>query len=412
MFDCYKTILNYLYESNKIPIWIFSDKELVYSSLSPSDLRDDGKDNAFFNAVLKQNTDKPVVHSVGGGEKNELFTSFRFQASEKKTLDFIAGPVFSFDPVQSGYKKRFIADYLYKKESFRKRVTDTPIVGLDAFCRFVQAVSALLKDVIPDVESLKANCIGDDGEKLLESALGKAIYEIREDELISLYTMESERTLVEAVKEGDISKILDDSGRLRFHGDRMRAPIALKTEHQFEYEVVALVTLVTRAAVEGGLDIDTAFSLSDLYLHRIDNSKTARELEELSLHAVRTFCEKVAESKSAGQSKYSPRIRRGIKYIRTHLHYPISLDDVGEFVKINPKYFSRSFFNETGMKFTEFVQRERIKEACVLLKTTDMSCIEIANTLSFSSQSYFIKIFSDVMKTTPQKYRMEKGTSK
>lgn len=65
------------------------------------------------------------------------------------------------------------------------------------------------------------------------------------------------------------------------------------------------------------------------------------------------------------------------------------------------------FSQGNGMKFTEFIQKERIREACVLLRTTEMSCIEIANALSFSSQSYFIKIFSDVMGITPQKYRAD-----
>ncbi|MFQ9737052.1 MAG: helix-turn-helix domain-containing protein [Christensenellaceae bacterium] len=41
----------------------------------------------------------------------------------------------------------------------------------------------------------------------------------------------------------------------------------------------------------------------------------------------------------------------------------------------------------------------------MLLRTTKMSSIEIANSLSFSSQSYFIKVFLDVMGITPQKYR-------
>lgn len=48
----------------------------------------------------------------------------------------------------------------------------------------------------------------------------------------------------------------------------MRAPFAEGTRHQREYEVVALVTIATRAAVSGGVDVDTAFSLSDLYLKK------------------------------------------------------------------------------------------------------------------------------------------------
>lgn len=404
MQDTYETILKYLYESNKIPVWIFEKKKLIFTSLPQSDLRNAEELWAFFSNILKNNTETPVVHGVAG---RELFASFRFSGERGRRLDFVAGPVFLFDIMQSGNNKRLAVDFIYTKESFRKRVTDTPTVGLNSFSRFVQAAAALLIGKIPSVEEMKANVDTKRLEDMTDSALSKAIFDIREEELVSLYTLESEKLLIEAVKEGDVSKIIDERGMIRYDNNRMRAPIALQTKHQFEYEVVALVTIVTRAAVEGGLDIDTAFSLSDLYLHRIDNHKTTRELEETARHAIRTFCEKVAESKIGAPGKCSPHIHRSIKYIRAHLHYPISLEEVSEYVHINAKYLSRSFLKETGMKFTEFIQKERIREACVLLRTTKMPCIEIANTLAFSSQSYFIKIFSDVMNTTPQKYRAE-----
>lgn len=404
MSDTYQTILRYLYESNKIPVWIFDKKKLIFSPLPQSDLRGEGSElYAVFGNILKDNTETPAVHGVAGPE---LLASFRFGDENGRRLDFVAGPVFLFDIMQSSYKKRMAVDFIYTKESFRKRVTDTPTVGLSSFCRFVQAAAALLLGKIPSVDEIKSNVGIKRIEDMTDSALSKAIFDIREEELVSLYTLENEKRLLDAIKEGDASKLMI-GGALRSDNNRQRSQVASQTKHQFEYEVVALVAIVTRAAVEGGLDIDTAFSLSDLYLHRIDNHKTPRELVEIAHHAIRTFCEKVAESKAENFGKCSPHIYRSIKYIRAHLHYPISLEEVSEHVNINAKYLSRSFLKETGMKFTEFIQRERVREACVLLRTTEMSCIEIATTLAFSSQSYFIKVFSSVMQITPQKYRAE-----
>jgi len=80
--------------------------------------------------------------------------------------------------------------------------------------------------------------------------------------------------------------------------------------------------------------------MSDLYLQRIDKHKTFRELEEIARHAIRSFCEKVAECKDKELGKYSPRIQKAIKYIRTHLHYPISLAEVASYTEISPKYLS------------------------------------------------------------------------
>ena len=134
--------------------------------------------------------------------------------------------------------------------------------------------------------------------------------------------------LIEAIRNGNLALVTDRVGEVKYSVDRLRALFAQETKRQREYEVVALITIATRAAVSGGLDVDTAFSMSDLYLQRIDKHKTFRELEEIARHAIRSFCEKVAECKDKELGKYSPRIQKAIKYIRTHLHYPISLAEV------------------------------------------------------------------------------------
>lgn len=74
---------------------------------------------------------------------------------------------------------------------------------------------------------------------MMDTALGKAIFDIREDELVSLYTLESEKLLIAAIKDGDLSKIIDERGMVRYYNNRMRAPLTSQTKHQFEYEVVA-----------------------------------------------------------------------------------------------------------------------------------------------------------------------------
>lgn len=149
--------------------------------------------------------------------------SFRFKGENGKQLNFVAGPAFLFDPVQHGYGKRLSVDFIYTKESFRKRVIDTPTVGLNSFCRFAQAAAALLLGRIADTEALKKNIVSARREDMMDTALGKAIFDIREDELVSLYTLESEKLLIAAIKDGDLSKIIDERGMVRYYNNRMRA---------------------------------------------------------------------------------------------------------------------------------------------------------------------------------------------
>ena len=100
----------------------------------------------------------------------------------------------------------------------------------------------------------------------------------------------------------------------------------------------------------------------------------------------------------------SPYIRRGIQYIRSHLHGRITLEDVAQEVGLDPKYFSRLFVSVTGERFSAYVQRERIQEAKDLLANSGRTIIDVSNSLGFSSQSYFIKVFSEVVGETPGEY--------
>lgn len=52
-----------------------------------------------------------------------------------------------------------------------------------------------------------------------------------------------------------------------------------------------------------------------------------------------------------------------------------------------------------------YIREQKIDMAKNLLKYSDYSMIDIANRLSFSSQSHFIQQFREVVGMTPKKYR-------
>ena len=69
--------------------------------------------------------------------------------------------------------------------------------------------------------------------------------------------------------------------------------------------------------------------------------------------------------------------------------------------------FSSEYENESRriLEALEKVKNKKIEVAKDLLKFSDYSMIEIANHLSFSSQSHFIQQFKEVVGITPKKYR-------
>ena len=57
--------------------------------------------------------------------------------------------------------------------------------------------------------------------------------------------------------------------------------MSLDATQQRLYEFVTWTTMVTRFAVEGGLDVETAYTLSDLYIQMADQTKETTELDKM-----------------------------------------------------------------------------------------------------------------------------------
>ena len=60
-----------------------------------------------------------------------------------------------------------------------------------------------------------------------------------------------------------------------------------------------------------------------------------------------------------------------------------------------------------GISIRAYMRQQKIDMAKNLLRFSDYSMIDIANRLSFSSQSHFIQQFREVEGITPKKYRDE-----
>ena len=234
----------------------------------------------------------------------------------------------------------------------------------------------------------------------LNRQLAETIFDIREEERETAYAPDAEKRVLSYVTNGDVDALKN------FRMPRVKDPNADGNRSQDLFECVALVTLATRAAIAGGLDYVVAFSLSDLYLQRLGRVSSRAELSGIVSQVLSHFARKVKESQELQKKKVSsPYIRQGIQYIRSHLHGRVTLEDAAQAVGLDPKYFSRLFVTVTGERFSTYVQRERIQEAKDLLAHSNRTIIDVSNSLGFSSQSYFIKVFTEFVGETPGEYQ-------
>ncbi|MEW9699652.1 helix-turn-helix domain-containing protein [Paenibacillus sp. SI8] len=99
-----------------------------------------------------------------------------------------------------------------------------------------------------------------------------------------------------------------------------------------------------------------------------------------------------------------------VRYINTHYAEIIRLEELALHFEISPAYLSRMFKEITGFSLVEYVNLVRIQEAQRLLMTTKIKVITIAEQVGFGSLVQFGRVFRQITKTTPLRYRQSSLT--
>lgn len=92
-------------------------------------------------------------------------------------------------------------------------------------------------------------------------------------------------------------------------------------------------------------------------------------------------------------------------YIDRHYMEPITLQSMGEALRISPYYLSHVFKQMSGYSPVQYLLRRRIGEAQTLLITTELSVARIAELVGYDSQSYFNLQFTKNVGMPPSRYR-------
>ncbi|MCP3772186.1 helix-turn-helix domain-containing protein [Paenibacillus sp. MZ04-78.2] len=165
---------------------------------------------------------------------------------------------------------------------------------------------------------------------------------------------------------------------------------------------IAAITLGTRAAVQGGLHPEIAYTLSDLYIQNLEELKDSRTIDQFTNSALHDFAERVQKHR---EQKYSKPINACKNYIFSHLYDEIKLTDLAEMTVMNPSYLSALFKKEVGTTIKQYIQRTKIEEAKSLIDYTTYTLADICTLLNFHDQSHFTKTFKKFIGLTPGEYK-------
>ena len=177
---------------------------------------------------------------------------------------------------------------------------------------------------------------------------------------------------------------------------------------------IVLMTLASRAAIRGGLLPEVAFSMSDIFIQKIeemtDPIATVNLARQFQVEYIKAVAE-IRQQKQASRSHSEKNIwvEQAKTYIFKHLHEKIRIQDIAEFLHLNANYLSELFKQCESITLTDFILKEKVKLTKNLLAYSPYSYIEIATYLGFSSQSHLGKVFKKYTGMTLRQYRQKYG---
>lgn len=115
--------------------------------------------------------------------------------------------------------------------------------------------------------------------------------------------------------------------------------------------------------------------------------------------------QKFPNKQIAVQEKTSNHVEAALKYIEDHYCDQITIQDIADHLNINRSYLHRIFKAFTGASIQGYLLDYRIRQACILLRTTDLSIRVVAHSVSYIDPLYFSRIFHQKMGISPSEYR-------
>ena len=210
-----------------------------------------------------------------------------------------------------------------------------------------------------------------------------------------------EQALMRMVSEGDINykSVLQDAAAASrgVHAGQMGSL------EQVRVSQIIFITLCTRAAIQGGISPEVAYSRGDAYIQDIMDCRTVADAAQIGHTMYDDFIHLVHKSRS--NPDYSPQIQSCCEYIELHAEDKLTLGEIASRIGYADYYLSRKFKAETGYSINDYIKIVKVEKAKTLLLASNLSIQEICDRLHFGSRSFFAETFKEIAGIPPAAYR-------
>lgn len=144
----------------------------------------------------------------------------------------------------------------------------------------------------------------------------------------------------------------------------------------------------------------TSINLTSI-IREILSSKSRLDVED----SFESYVTLLSQSISQNSKTFSKKIKIAIEYMENNYQKQLTLEDVASVVYTHPVYFSRTFKNETGENFVNYLTKLRINRAKIMLSDISLKINDVAELTGYVSPKYFAKKFKQNTNQTPSEYR-------
>lgn len=216
-----------------------------------------------------------------------------------------------------------------------------------------------------------------------------------------------EYTLFRSIQAGDVEAVRTKASEYLQEGITM-GNLSDSTLRGAKYWAVSTIAVAVHYAILGGMDETDAFNLSDEYIRHIDSLHDFESIVEYLLDKSTDLTYGVFNARA--NLALSPAVRRAIHYIHIHLHEKITADSLAKVCGLSRSYFSTLFKSELHISIHQYILREKLNAATIMLSDGD-SLSNIAYKLSFASESHFISCYKKYYGVTPRSISLQKSPS-
>lgn len=103
--------------------------------------------------------------------------------------------------------------------------------------------------------------------------------------------------------------------------------------------------------------------------------------------------------------KHHEHIKKAMEYIDLNCSHPLTIQDIANYLALNPEYFCRLFKKHTGNTVMEYVNQVRLSRFYNDLLNSEHTITTLQNRHGFTNHKALVRLFRDRYGCTPSEFR-------